>query len=410
LGAQALSFLPFCLFAFLPLKYQPRYSGSNEKITKFTEAFQIGKIPDSKIIHSLNTKIQTAMKNMSKTTLSRRRFIGTTASLAAGMAIGQSSLFGAPAILTSYRKPDSIIKGVQIGVITYSFRSMPDQSAEATLQYILDSGINAIELMGDPAESFAGKPESSVDRRSLWQLMRKRRSGEELTEAEQKEMQEMRAQMEAYSKEVAAWRASVSMDKFTEMRKMYEDAGIQIYGFKPSAFGQNNTDAEIDYGFRAGKALGASHVTLEHPGDDAVTEKLGKMARKHKMYVAYHGHEQQTPTLWDTALKQSKFNMMNLDLGHYVAAGNSDPLGLIKAKHDRIASMHVKDRQTPEHGKANLPWGEGDTPIAEVLQLMRDQNYSFPATIELEYDIPEGSDPMKEVRKCLEFCREALEA
>ena len=86
------------------------------------------------------------------------------------------------------------------------------------------------------------------------------------------------------------------MDKFAELRKMYNDAGVTIYAFKPRAFGKDNTDAEIDWGMRAAKTLGASHVTLEHPGDDAHTQKLGDMAKKHGIFVAYHGHEQQTPT------------------------------------------------------------------------------------------------------------------
>src|SRR4051812_2916595 len=55
-------------------------------------------------------------------------------------------------------RPNSKFGGVQIGTITYSYRSMPDQSAEATLKYVLDSGISAIELMGGPVESFAGAP------------------------------------------------------------------------------------------------------------------------------------------------------------------------------------------------------------------------------------------------------------
>ena len=55
-------------------------------------------------------------------------------------------------------KPNSKIEGVQIGTITYSYRSMSDQSAEATLRYIVESGISAIELMGGPVESFAGAP------------------------------------------------------------------------------------------------------------------------------------------------------------------------------------------------------------------------------------------------------------
>jgi len=339
--------------------------------------------------------------------LSRRRFIGTTASIAAGLAAAPS-LIAAPNIIRSYSKAGSLIKDVQIGVITYSFRSMPDQSAEATLKYVLDAGISAIELMGDPAESFAGKPENPVDRRAFYRLMRAQRDGETLTEDQQKEMADMRSQMDAYNKQVAAWRAKVSMDKFVQMRKMYNDAGVSIYGFKPNAFGKDNSDAEIAYGMRAAKALGASHVTLEHPSDNAHTERLGKLAKKHKVYVGYHGHEQQTPTFWDTAMDQSKYNAMNLDVGHYVAAGNPDPLALIREKHDRIVSMHVKDRQTPANGKDNLPWGSGDTPIRAVLQLMRDQKYTFPATIELEYEVPAGSDAVKEVAKCLDFCRKAL--
>lgn len=348
------------------------------------------------------------MKNSQQNKLNRRRFIGTSTALIAGAAVGGQSLIGAPAILKYYRKGSSKINGVQIGTITYSFRSMPDQSAEATLQYVVDAGMSAVELMGDPAESFAGKPENPVDRRAFYGLMRASRNGE-LTDNQKKEMEEMRAQMDAYNEEVASWRAGVSMDKFKQVKKMFKSAGVKIYGFKPNAFGKNNTDAEIDYGMRAAKALGASHITLEHPSDDAHTMKLGQMAQKHKVYVGYHGHEQQTPTFWDTALQQSKYNALNIDIGHYVAAGNDKPLDILRKKHDRILSMHVKDRQTPANGKKNLAWGNGDTPIVEVLQLMRDQKYKFPATVELEYEIPEGSNAVQEVKKCLEYCRKALE-
>lgn len=347
------------------------------------------------------------MKNV-KTGLSRRKFIGNSAALVAGTTLIGPSLFGAPSILKFSNKPNSVIKGVQIGVITYSFRSMPDQSAEATLKYILDCGVNAVELMGGPAESFAGKPESHVDRSAFYGLMRAKRDGK-LSEEQEKEMTHLRAQIESYNKEVAQWRAEVSMDKFKTLRKMYNDAGVSIYAFKPNAFGKNNTNAEIEWGMRAAKALGASHVTLEHPSDDARTQKLGAFGKKHGIYVGYHGHEQQTPTFWDTALEQSSYNALNLDLGHYVAAGNTEPLEIIKSKHERIMSMHIKDRKTPENGKKNVVWGAGDTPITKALQLMRDNKYTFPATIEMEYKVPEGSNAVEEVKKCLAYCKEVLE-
>lgn len=338
----------------------------------------------------------------------RREFLIKSALGATGLALAPSWLQGAPALIKSWNKPDSLINGVQIGCITYSFRSLPDQSAEATLQYVKDCGISAIELMGDPAETFAGMPASPINRSRMFQLGGKQRRGEELTDAEKAELADMSAQAAAYNKVVAEWRATVDMKKFEEVRKMYKDGGVSIYAFKPNAFGKNNTDAEIAYGMKAAKALGATHVTLEHPSDDAHTLKLGKMGEQHGMSVGYHGHEQETFTFWDTALAQSPKNALNLDSGHYIAAGHTDLIPLIEKQHSRILSMHTKDRQTPANGKGNLAWGTGDTPIKEMLQLISKNKYKFPATIELEYQVPEGSDAIKEVQKCVEFCQKAL--
>jgi len=339
---------------------------------------------------------------------SRRQFLGATAALVSGAMLGSSKLFGAPAIIRSLDKPNSLIGGVQIGVITYSFRDMPDQSAEATLQYVLDCGISAVELMGGPAESFAGAPKNPVNMQVLFPLMRKRRENQPLTADEEKMVADADVQTKAYRAELAKWRLSAPMAKFEQVRKLYNKAGVTIYGFKPDAFGIQNTDADINYGMQAAKALGANQVTVEHPANDAQTLRLGKLAEKHGLRVGYHGHEQQTPTFWDTALAQSTGNAMNFDLGHYVAAGQPDPLDLIRQKHTRIASMHIKDRQLPANGKGNLPWGQGDTPLLQVLKLMRDQKYNFPATVELEYKVPAGSNAVAEVKKCVDFCRNAL--
>jgi len=310
---------------------------------------------------------------MEQQDISRRRFIGSAALAAAGLALAPKlglarSLFQA--------KPNSKIHGVQIGVITYSFRSMPG-SAEQLLQYCLQCDISAIELMGDAAEAFAGAP--------------------------------AKVQGEDYAtraKKMADFRASASMDKFKELRKLYNDAGITIYAWKPNALGPKNTDAEIDYAFNAGKALGVTHVTVELPADPEQTKRLGEFAAKHKLHVGYHAHLQATPTLWDTALSQSPYNAINLDIGHYTAGTSTSPIDFILKNHERIMSIHLKDRKY--HDGPNEPWGQGDTPIAEVLKLMQKNKYKFPATIELEYDIPKDSDAVKEVIKCREFAAKAL--
>ena len=343
------------------------------------------------------------MKNPDPT---RRKFLATSSTLLAGAALAPK-VFAVPNILKNYGKVNSVINGVQVGVITYSYRSMEDQSAEATLQYVLDSGISAIELMGGPAESFAGMPQSPVDRRVFRSLNRKQRASE-LTEDEKKQLSEMSDQIDVHNTQVKKWREKTSMKKFEKLRKMYNDAGVSIYCFKPSTFSTRNSDSEIDYGMRAAKALGASHVTLEHPSNDAHTMKLGTMAAKHGVYVGYHGHTQQTPTFWDTAMEQSEYNGMNIDVGHYVAAGYKDVLDVLEKHNTRIMSMHLKDRKNKENGQANLPWGQGDTPIKEILQLMSKGAYKFPATVELEYKIPEDSDAVKEVANCLEYCRKVL--
>jgi sugar phosphate isomerase/epimerase len=112
-------------------------------------------------------------------------------------------------------------------------------------------------------------------------------------------------------------------------------------------------------------------------------------------------------TAFDQAFAVSKYNMANVDLGHYVAAGG-DPVQFLNKFHDRVASFHLKDRQIPAHGAGNLAWGKGDTPIREILQLVKKNKWTMPATIELEYEVPAASDAVKEVVKCVDYCKQAL--
>jgi sugar phosphate isomerase/epimerase len=147
---------------------------------------------------------------------------------------------------------------------------------------------------------------------------------------------------------------------------------------------------------------------LELSNDAAFTKRIGDFAAKKGMRVAYHAHTQATITAWDAVLEQSTGNAINLDCRHYVAGTSESPVPLIRKRHDRIASIHLKDRKKASDGAANLPWGQGDTPIKEILTLMRQEKYKFPASIELEYQIPEGSDAVVEVSKCVQFCKNAL--
>lgn len=341
-------------------------------------------------------------------------------------------------------KPNSKFGAVQIGVITYSYRSMPDQTAEATLKYILDSGLSATELMDGPVEDFLGRP-APVGRGAgpggraggdapetapagptpYEQLLAgtmptctpgEGRGGGARGGGAGRGRGEPSPEALAAAEELRTWRTSVSMDKAKQLRKMYNDAGVTIYAYKSDGMQKNlkTTDAELDYLFNVASALGATHTTMElpNPGPDgtAMLKHMAQFAEKHKVYIAYHTHAQGSMTAFDEALAMSKWNMANVDLGHYVAAGNKggSPLQFLEAHHGRIASFHLKDRTLPEHCSLTVPFGKGDGQIKDILLLMKKNKWTFPATIELESPIPADSDAVKEVKKAVDFVRMTL--
>lgn len=304
---------------------------------------------------------------------SRREFINSAAMAAAGLTtVGSGTVAAAPAV-NNRSTSKSNINGVEIGIIApYAFRGLTGD-AEELLGHISDLGITNVEVQNSTVERFAGIPEENQDE----------------------------------------WRIAASMDRFEELRRIYNDAGVHFFAYKQT-LSHDHSDARYDYTFNVAKALGAGHATMEMPGrrgnDDngMLTDRIGRFAAKHQIPVAYHNHAQANFSFWDRAVWQSRYNGVNIDIGHYVAGTNESPIPLIEKHWDRIESIHLKDRRFNEGD--NLPWGEGDTPIAEVLQLMRDRNARFYATIELEYDIPSGSSSLQELARCLEYCREALHA
>ncbi len=348
-------------------------------------------------------------------------------------------------------RPNSLINGVQVGVITYSFRSMPDQSAEATLRYIVDSGISAIELMGGPVTAYAraqtgftpsgggrggggrggagggggargggGRGRGEVDPATLtgsWNGVAcapTREGGGRGNATPAPQAGGGRAapspEQQAAAEEERKWRMGLSMDVFKRLRKMYNDAGVSIYAVKDVRQG---TDEDLEFTFAVAEALGANHVTLELPGGPNAAEqlkRLGDWGLKKKIYAAYHTHEQGSMTAFDEAFAISKGNMANIDFGHYVGAGNvgGSAVQFLETFHGRIASFHLKDRTTPKNCGLNLPWGTGETPIREILQVVKKNRWMIPATIELEYSVPADSDAVKETARCLDYCRKAL--
>jgi sugar phosphate isomerase/epimerase len=274
--------------------------------------------------------------------------------------------------LQSSAKQGSKFGGVQIGTITYSFRTMPDQTLPGILNYAVQSGLSSVELMGNAVEQYAGIPKGN-DQQAIKQ-----------------------------------WRSTVSMDKFKAIRKMFEEKGVKIDILK---LGDKSwSDPEIDYVFKVCKTLGARGITMEISEEAA--KRMEPLAEKHNLFVIFHNHLQPAdPNFsFDKILAIGPKLMLNLDAGHYFGATGLNPCTLIERLHNRIVSLHIKDKTGPkaQEPNTNKQFGKGETPVIEMLRLVQKNKWPITCDIELEYNIQEGSDAVKEVTKCVEYCRAAL--
>lgn len=206
--------------------------------------------------------------------------------------------------------------------------------------------------------------------------------------------------------EMRKWRLSVPLENFRQIRAKFRTAGIKIVGYS-ATLRKDFTDEEIEKTFEWAKALGVNAITTST--NVSMAERLDAYAVKHKMRVGFHNHsrvapdEFTSPDDFATAMRgRSQYTGINLDIGHFSAAG-FDPVAFIREHHDRIWSLHLKDRKRNQG--ADFPFGQGETPVREVLLLLKRERYPIPAFI--EWENKEG-DPVAAVRQCYEWCRGVL--
>ena len=285
--------------------------------------------------------------------------------------------------LAALARGDSKWGGVEIGLnvpYCFTFRGMPS-SADDILTYVRRLGVASVEMRSQTVEAYLGAPNSlGIEPEDV----------------------------AAGGTALENWRLGASMERFREFRKKYAEIAIPVVKFDGM---ERMKDAVIDYAFSVAKALGARALACSVPVSAA--RRVGEFAARHKMMVGYHGTEDlhaadafATPESWEKAMSYSKYNGINLDIGHFVAANNTSPIAFLKKYADRVTHVHLTDRK--RNNGAFTVWGEGDAPIRETLALMKRERYPFPGIIECEYPLPEGSDGMREIAKCVEFCRRAL--
>lgn len=266
---------------------------------------------------------------------------------------------------SAFAAPDSRIDGVQLGVISYSFRDLPPTQI---IPAMLRIGLSEVELMSTDAEALAGAKKPGPD-------------------------------------------------ALAKVRKQFSDAGIdlRILCYNMDV---NIRDDEIDYAFRMARALGARAISST--STLAVAKRVAPVAEKYKMPWGAHNHDNvkdpeqfATPETFARVMALGKYMGVNLDIGHFTAAG-FDAVAYIRENHARITNLHLKDRKRNLAGRQDpnneYPWGQGDTPIKAVLQVLKRGKYDIPANIEYEYNARASADTVTEVARCFDYAKKALRA
>jgi sugar phosphate isomerase/epimerase len=277
---------------------------------------------------------------------------------------------------------DSRIAGVRVGVQTYSFRELPrpggGDMVDSIIAAMTDCGLGDCEIYAPQVE-----PQQPAERG---------RPPSEIRQAREN---------------IRAWRLETPLDHFRAIRQKFDAAGISIYAYNYSP-NASYTDGEIDRGFEMAKALGAEIITSSTTIE--VAKRIAPFAEKHKMVVAMHGHsntsvpgEFASPESFAEAMKMSKYFRVNLDIGHFTAA-NFEAVQYLREQHQNVTNLHIKDRKKNQGD--NVPWGAGDTPIREVLQLLKRERWPIRAFIEYEHN--GAGTPVAEVKTCFAFVKQAL--
>jgi len=291
--------------------------------------------------------------------ISRREFAGKLALAAGTLAVPGKALW-------AQKAPSSVVHGVQLGVQSYSFR---DRSFEEAITALVEVGVNSCELWQGHLEP------KNLDREAL-----------------------------------RKWRLETPLAVFEEAGKKLKKAGIQLNAYNYS-FKKDMTDEELERGFHMAKALGTRVITAS--SNPSIAQRIDAYARKFKVRVGMHNHAQggrpdefDGPKEFAQAMEgASPFICINLDIGHFVAAG-FDPVEYLDKHHARIVTLHLKDRQKGLGPQSpTVKFGTGGTPIKEVLQILKTKKYRIPANIEHEI---KDQAAMEGVRESLDYCKRAL--
>ncbi len=315
----------------------------------------------------------------------------------------------APALLqaTSAAKVDSTIAGVRMALQSACF-TFSGMGIDDIIQTMVSVGLAEIDVMAEHVEAYLGAPGVQLPgtgRPGPW--ARQGGAGRAPGAPQTAEAGAGRRAggpgpgrgADPVAREaLRKWRLEVDLDRYKAVGRKFTDAGLRFFSYNLS-FNDTYSDDEIARGLEMAKALGTSIITASSPVE--VLPRVAPLAERHKVIVALHNHTI-GPDDFAKALAISKNIWINLDVGHFFASGY-DPVAYLREHHARITNIHVKDRMS--HQGAEMPFGQGETPLKETLLLVQRERYSFPVCI--EYVGPEG--PKAELTRCFAYCKDVLQ-
>jgi sugar phosphate isomerase/epimerase len=285
--------------------------------------------------------------------------------------------------LMAFAKIDSRVQGIQFGLQSYSFNGLPLAGIlDVIIKCMVETGLGECEIWSpliEPAELAA-------------------RARSQTASAEE------RAQARA---EIGKWRATAPLDYFRAINKKFADAGIEVTAFSAST---GTTDEELNRTLEITKALGAKVATLAV--SMPVLKRLAPMAAQHGLLIGIQGRPMMNPTNPDQVCRPEQFAeaaalskdfRISMDIGDAVGGGYDNVLRFVEEQHAKIWQLFLKDRN---RANLSLPWGEGDTPIKEILRLIRDKKYDIRGYIDNDYisSLPRSED----VKRSYAYAKAAL--
>lgn len=328
---------------------------------------------------------------------------------------GKLAVAGFPAI-ASAAKISSKLHGLQMGVAGYSYNTLPRQGLlDVIVNAMADAGIGDILLFAPSTEPVeladrarparggglpgggapGGRGGSGGGRGGSG-----RGPGRAAASPEQ----------QAALDELHKWHLTVSMDYYTGIRKKFADKGIEIHAFDAS-LGTTTADEDLNRACEVTKALGAQFMMTAV--GKSVAKRLAPIAEKHGVKVGLQGRPNMNstdpdalakPSDFEEALAYSKNFGTSIDTGD-ATAGGWDALQYVRDNHARAFALNLKDRTKTG---TSVPWGQGDTHMADILKLVRDKKYPIRCYIDCDFATAEGGSRVADVKQCFEFAKKVL--